>query len=306
MLQNIIVSLLLNFAFSFYCIADQFNLDVGTGYEKVTSPLVRIDLEGPLILVDGRSQLAGQFYQVKADSLKDWDIGSKGTFNLSANLDVKDSPKAQGLNFSTASLEAVWRKELDHFNLSFGPTIQRVWVANARFRDNVCLQTDLTYVKDKGTYSNLYMALSKNYYVEDFEFMDSKAITVSLTHHINEIAFGFTDLDLQLSATRDKNIADSNDLSNYAYYGSVSIDRKMLGLTWSFVASMTQSYFDEPFFDGFAKRRDRYISYEIDVERKLTDQLSLNLAINTAENYSNLALFQSDYQLINLTLNYTY
>jgi hypothetical protein len=288
------------------CLADGFNASLSMGYEKITSPLVRIDLDSPLILVEGRSKLAGDYYQFGAGGVKEWDLSNGNAFDFSTNIYIKQSPNASDLNFSSVSLDATFRKKLGDWNFGIGPSVQHMWIANSSFRDSVSLQSDLTYIKSNGDFTNAYIAIAKKDHVEDFSFLNSKTISASITHHINNVAFGFSALDLQFNVSHDKNTQDADDLSNYAYYGRASIDRKMFGLTWSAGASITKSYFESPFFDGFAKRRDLYVSYEFGVEREISDKLTLSLEVTKAKNNSNLALFESNYDATSLSLNYTY
>jgi hypothetical protein len=286
--------------------AGQLSAGISTGYEKITSPLVRIDIDAPLLLVEGRSKLTGQYYQFGASGFYDWDLGRDYSYDLSASTSIKQAPNAEDLNFSIVSVDTAFRKKIGEISLGIGAAVQRTWVANSEFRDSLSLQSDLTYTKANGSFTNVYLGVSKNYFADEFEFFDSQSATLSLTQHTKDIGLGFSALDLQLSASRDKNIRNSDDLSNYACYGRVSLDKKMLGLTWSAGASITKSYFDAPFFDGFAKREDSYISYEFGVEREFSDTLKMSLDFNKAKNKSNLVLFESDYRAVNLTLNYTF
>lgn len=288
------------------CFADQLIVNLSNGYEKITSPLVRIDIDSPLILVEGRTKLAGQYYLLNFNGVKDWNINKENSVDFSTSAYIKEAPKAVDLNFSTLSFDTNLRKNFNHFHFGFGPSIQRVWVANRTFRDNFLLQSDLTNTTLDGGFTNFYFGIAKSMYVNEFSFFDSKTVTASFTHHINDVGFGFSALDLQLNASREKNTQDFDDLSNRAYYGRISIDREMFGLTWSGGASITKSFFDAPFFDGFDKRRDSYVSYEFGLERKLSDNVNLNFDLNKAKNSSNLALFESDYHSVNLSLNFSY
>jgi hypothetical protein len=304
-------SKLILFAFACYlnitpCFADQLIVNLSTGYEKITSPLVRIDIDSPLILVEGRTKLSGQYYLLNFNGVKDWEFNNETSVDFSTLAYIKEAPKADDLNFSTLSFDTNLRKNLKQFHIGFGPSIQRVWVANQTFRDNILLQSDLTYTNMHGGFTNFYFALAKSIYVEEFDFFDSNTVTASFTHHINDVGLGFSALDLQLNASRERNTKDFDDLSNSAYYGRISIDRLMFGLTWSGGVSITKSSFDAPFFEGFDKRSDTYVSYEFGLERKISEKFQLNLDFNKAKNSSNLALFESDYHSVNLSLNFTY
>jgi hypothetical protein len=272
--------------------ADQLSATISTGHEKITSPLVRIDIDSPLILVEGRTKLAGQYQQLSLNGVKSWEINPAAGVDVSGNVYVKQAPNAPDLNFSTMSLDASLRNNFAHVNVGIGPSVQRIWVANQRFRDSISLQSDFTFVTPQGGFTNIYVALSNSLFVDAFQYLDSKAITVSFTHHIPDVGLGFSALDLQFNASREKNTQDE--------------DRDMLGLTWSLGASITKSYFDAPFFDGFETRQDRYVGYEFGVERKITDHLHANLDFYQAKNTSNLALFESQYHSVNLSLNFHY
>lgn len=288
------------------CNADQFSANISTGYEKNTSPLVNIDFDTPLIFVEGRNKLAGHFYQLNLSTMKNWELSNNVSVDISANTIIKDVPEAKDLNFSIAFLDFSIRKKWGDFTLSLSPSVQRIWVENKPFRDSTAMQTDLTYVMENGNFTDLYLALSKNNFVEEYEFFDSKASTASLTQHIVNFGYGIDVIDLQLSVNREKNIKHEEDLSYYAYFARASIDKKMLGLTWSLGASSNKSYFDEAFFDGFEKRVDNNITYEMSVERQLSDKLAFLFEITHSRNYSNLALFESDYKAFNISLSYQY
>lgn len=236
--------------------------------------------------------------------MKNWELGNNVSFDISANTIIKDVPEAKDLNFSIAFLDFSARKKMGDFTLSLSPSVQRIWVANKPFRDSTALQSDLTYVTENGNFTDLYLAVSKNSFVEEYAFFDSKASTASLTQHIVNFGYGIDVIDLQLSVNREKNIKHEEDLSYYAYFARASIDKKMLGLTWSLGASSNKSYFDEAFFDGFEKRVDNNITYEMSVERQLTDKFALLLELTHSRNYSNLALFESDYKAFNISLSY--
>ena len=288
-------------------LADQLSTTISTGHEKITSPLVRIDIDSPLILVEGRTKLAGQYQQLSLNGVKSWEINPVAGVDVSGNVYVKQASNAPDLNFSTMSLDASLRNNFAHVNVGIGPSVQRIWVANQRFRDSVSFQSDFTFVTPQGGgFTNFYVALSKSLFVDAFQYLDSKAITASFTHHIPDVGLGFSALDLQFNASREKNTQDEDDLSNHAYYGRVSVDRDMLGLTWSLGASITKSYFDAPFFDSFEKRRDRYVGYEFGLERKISNNLHANLDFYQAKNASNLALFESQYHSVNLSLSFHY
>jgi len=286
------------------CYADQFSASLSTGYEKNTSPLVNIDFDTPLIFVEGRNKLAGHFYQLNLSTMKNWQLSDTVSFDISANSIIKDVPEAKDLNFSIAFLDLSVRKKLGDFTLSLSPSLQRIWIENKKFRDSTAIQTDLTYMKDNGNFTDLYFAISKNDFIEEYAFFDSKASTASLTQHIVNFGYGIDAIDLQFSVNREKNIKHEEDLSYYAYFARASIDKKMLGLTWSLGASSNKSYFDEAFFDGFKKRVDNNVTYEMSVERQFLDKFALLFAITHSRNYSNLALFESDYKAFNISLSY--
>ena len=291
---------------SFQCKADQLNGNISTGYEQVSSPLVRIDVDSPLMLVEGRTKLAGRYYQFSLSGVKDWDIENASSLSLSASSSIKISPSAKDLNYGLVSIDGAWRKQLGSVSIGIGPSVQRVWIVNERFRDSVTMQTDITYVQPNGSFTDIYMDVSKSFFVEDYDFSNSKSTTLSFTHHINALGLGFSALDLQLSATREKNTQDFEDLSSRSFYARASIDRNMLGLTWSMGASLTKSNFDAPFFEGFPKRNDLYVSYEFGLEREFSDKMHMSLDFTKAQNRSNLVLYESDYRLLSLSLNYVY
>lgn len=303
---NFIARVILLAACIFQCKADQLDANISTGYERISSPLVRIDIESPLMLVEGRSELTGQYYQLNVSGVKDWDLAHDVGFSLSGSCSIKTSPSAKDLNYSYASIDGALRKQINEVVFSAGPSVQNIWVADKNFRNSITLQTDVIFTKPNGSFTDIYLDVSKSYFVDEFDFFNNKSTTVSLTHHINEVGFGFSALDLQLSASREINVQNFEDLSNHSYYARVSIDRIMLGFTWSLGASLTKSNFDAPFYDGFAKRSDQYVSYEFGLEREFSNELRMSLDFTKAQNRSNLALYESDYQQVNLSLYYQY
>lgn len=286
--------------------AAQVNASLISGYEKITSPLVRIDFNGSLILVEGLNRLEGRYNQLNASVFNNWVVTDNLGFNASANTNIKQAPDNKDLNYSQITLDGTFRKKIDDFSLGMGASVQRIWIANSTFRDSASLQSDLTYIRPDGGFTNVNVSVAKSFFVEDFDFFDNKSATISMAHHSKDVGLGFSALDLQLSATRQKNVRESDDLSNFSYFGRASLDRKMLGLTWSVGASVTNSYFDEPFFDGFAKRADSYVSYEFGVEREFSNKLRMSLDFNKAKNSSNLALFESNFRAVSFSLNYNF
>lgn len=292
--------------FNSTCFADQVNTSLNIGYERITSPIVRVQPNSPALLIDGKSKLDAYFYQVNLNVLNDWAINDDLNFDISTNASLKKAKDAETLNYGNFSVDGSWRKKFENNTLSIGPSIQRIWIQNENFRDSASLQSDLTNLKPDGGFTDVYLALSKNYFVKDYSFFDSNSLTTSLTQHNVDIASGFNALDWQLSISREKNARNFDDLSNYSYFGRVSVDKKLFDLTWSLGMSMTKSYFDKPLIVGLDKRKDRYINYEVSVERNISDSLNFAIELAKAKNNSNIAFYRSDYVSFSLSLFYNY
>lgn len=303
---NSLILFLFGLTMTFVASAGQFNASLNYGYEKITSPLVSIDFDSPLILVEDITNLSAHYNQLSMSALQDWEINHQYSFDVSGNVLVKDAIETKDLNFSIASIDGTFRRKFSDSTLSAGPSLQRIWVANSNFRDSIAVQTDYTFLRPNGSFTDIYIGLSKNYFVKDFVFFNNRTSTISLTHHITSTNYWISGLDFQASINREKNLKNSEDLSNYSYYSRLSLDKQLAGFTWSIGASINKSYFDKPFSFGFEKRRDDYTSYEFSVERPINDAVTMSIELTKARNSSNLAMFDSKYQSFNLSVNYTY
>jgi len=66
-------------------------------------------------------------------------------------------------------------------------------------------------------------------------------------------------------------------LSHHACHARISIDAEMLVLMWCAGAWLTKSNFGERFCDGFEKKPDGDVGLEFGEERKLTENIYVNL-----------------------------
>lgn len=281
-------------------------LEASVGHESISSPLVRVSPNGPLLRVEGLFKLSGNFARVAASGAHDWSVAGDGHFVLSGRADWKESPSAPDLGFGFVMADGVLTWPAGGWTMGAGPTVRRLWVAGDFFRDSAGLQANVLKPKPDGGYLGAFGDFAVNRHGEENRDLNNRAGSVSSQWRVIRPGAGIDALDLQAGLGRELNTEGLADLSSRSAFWRLSLEHKIAGLEWSIGAMAVYSRFDAPLMDELPVRRDAFRTLEFGVARRFGKQFAVHLELQSGRNKSNIPLYENRTQLGAVGLSLTY
>lgn len=280
------------------------NLEISAGHESITSPVVRIDPNGPLVRIGGLHRLAGNIVRTAAGASRDWNLGNDARFMLSGRVDWKESPTAADLGFGFVNADGMFFLPAGGWNLGAGPALRRLWVAGKPFRDTTGLQANLIRPTPDSGYWGVFADVANHRHHHDASDFDSRAGSLSAQWRGSRPLPGIDAMDLQVGTGRERNAHGFDDLSSRSHFLRLSAETAWAGLDWSTSAMTVQSRFDAPLLDTLPVRRDRFRLVEFSIAYKFGKGHALHLDLQSGRNLSNVALFETRirYSTLGMTL----
>lgn len=278
------------------------SLDVGVGWEQLSSPVVRLSPDSTLVRIEGLTRLSGAFARVAAGAMRDWPLGDELRVAISGRIDWKFSPRAHDLRFGFANLDAMVRWPVAGWTIGAGPAWQSVHVAGQRFREVGSLHLDATRVEPGGSYLAVVWEAGRTRHRGDYTDLDSRVMSLSVHRKLKSPGFGLDGLDLDVGARRETNAHGYTDLANRSAYLRVSADRRWAQVTWSLGAMLQRALFDGALLESMAARRDRYLMLDAAAEVSLGPGRTARLEVVSARNAANLAMFENRYRQVMATV----
>jgi hypothetical protein len=201
------------------------------GYESLSSPVVRIDPDSALILIDGTSRLRGSYGRLAANAFKALPLGGGTLVALTASLDLKWAPRARDLDFTIAQVDATLRHPFGWASLGGGPTASHLRVAGARFRDGLGLRADAALPDGADGHWVLVADGGRQHHGPGYEDLDARVASVSLHRRIATPVPAFTALDMESGLSRTANRHRFDDLANRGRHVRVGWNQHSAALT---------------------------------------------------------------------------
>lgn len=279
------------------------SLDIGLGWEQLSSPVVRLSQDSTLVRIEGLNHLSGAFARVAGGAMRDWPLGDELRLAVSGRVDWKFSPRAHDLRFGFVNLDAMLRWPIAGWTIGAGPAWQSIQVAGQRFREAGSLHLDATRVEAGGSYLAVVMEAGRTRHRGDYSDLDSRVVALSIHRKLKSPGLGLDGLDLDAGVRRETNAHGYTDLASRSAYLRVSADRRWARVTWSVGAMAQLAVFDDALLETLAARRDRYLMLDAAAEVPLGPGRTARLEIASAHNAANLPMFENRYRQVMATLS---
>lgn len=281
-------------------------MELSLGHEELTSPLVRLSDTGPLLRVEGLSRLAGNTWRLAGSFMHDWSTAEGASFALSGHAETRRSPQAPDLDWSLISTDLMARRPLAGMLWGLGPTLQRLDVAGRHFRDVLGLQADVLRTLEAGGHWSLAGLRAEYRHPGDNRDFDSALAMWNVQRRFAQPLPGTDSLDIEAGVLRERNRRGLPELSSRSVYGRVALAGKLGEVEWSAGLMLQRSRFDASPLPALAPRRDGYRAVDLALSYDLTADNYIKLEANFARNAANLALYESRYRQLALTLGHNW
>jgi hypothetical protein len=278
-----------------------YSIEASIGREYHSSPLLRIDPNGPLILIDGITNLSGTYGRLAASGLKDWGVGAETTLAVSAHAEWKRVPDAPDLDFGHVNIDAMIRHPFAGASLGVGPSAGRIWVARDRFRDWAGVRADVAKGLGDDGHWTVIADFAKQRHAEAYADLDARATSVMLQRHFADVSPAVKGVDFEAGYGNSRNANGFEDLSNRGLFARLGFELRAVGLEWSFGLMAQQVRYREPTFEGDPARRDRFYNLEVGVTKELNDGSSVQVVFTWGRNISNFDIYDNRYREMSVT-----
>jgi hypothetical protein len=152
--------------------------ELSYGHEHFSAPLVRLANEGPLILVDGRTQLAGSFRGVAVSATRM--VNFSDARSLQANASFRDRAFASSpdLNTRQSSLDVMYRAPWQSVSFGVGPSAQRIAIGGSHFRQRLSLQADVFIQHGESGFTSVVIEQGNNRHAVGSQDLDGAATAI--------------------------------------------------------------------------------------------------------------------------------
>ena len=278
-----------------------FCVQFGMGYEASTSPFINISDDGLFLSVNGQSRLTAAYLQGIFSGMDAWQLGA-GQMAWSLRAEDKHAPSAPNLDFGSVMGDLSWHLALPNgASVGVGAGLQRMWVAQAPFRDAVSLHADGSIGQPDGGYWLVAADLTKNQHFSTYVDLNSDVLSVSVTHRKPVAWAGLDGLDFEAGYARDRNARGLDDLSHQRVMVRVAADSKFQNMTWTGGLAISRSKYDISFIPGVPVRRDRMLAWEMGVAWDMGRGRTLALDADFVVNKGNSNLFDNTYRNLAMT-----
>ena len=286
--------------------ATQITAEAGWGYEKQTSPLVRISPQGTLIRIDGQQQAGGAHLRAGAQGFTSWSLNDEWSASLAGNASQKRAPNAAEFDFGTVAVQPAIHVALGSSSLGWGMTLQHIDVAGQAFRDIRSMQADWTLADPDGSHWTIVADAGVNRHPGEFADLDASTASLMMQRHWAKPLVGIDAFDIAAYFSRERNQKDFNELSNRAMMLSASMQWRWQNITWSAGSFWQVARFDATAFAEEALRRDRAFSRELSAEHALSAKHTLRVEFSDVRNKSTTQLYDNHYQQLAITIHSTW
>lgn len=278
------------------------SVEASLGYESLSSPVVRIDPDSALILVEGTSRLRGTYGRLAGNAFKELPLGGEAMVVATARLDAKWAPRAPDLDFTIAQVDATLRHPFAGASLGIGPAAGHVRVAGDRFRDGLGLRADVAMPDGADGHWVVVADGGRHRHGPGYEELDARVASVSVHRRIATPFTGITAVDIEAGVSRTANRYGYQDLSSRGRYARIAFESKVSGFDVAFALSGQGARFDAGLADDMPARRERFTLVEIGVSRELAKDTTLRADFTWGRNRANLAIYDNRLRALSVTL----
>lgn len=276
--------------------------EASLGYESLSSPVVRIDPDSALILVEGTSRLRGSYGRLAVNAFKELPLGGEAMLVATARLDAKRAPRAPDLDFTIAQVDATLRHAFAGTSLGIGPTAGHVRVAGARFRDGVGVRADVAKPDGADGHWVVVADGGRHRHGSGYEDLDARVASASVHRRIATPFAGVSALDLEAGISRTANRHGYQDLSSRGRYARIAVESTVSGFDVAVALSGQSVRFDAGLADDVPARRERFTLVEIGASREFARDTTLRADFTVGRNRANLAIYDNRLRAFSVTL----
>jgi hypothetical protein len=277
--------------------------EISFGREHYSSPLVRFANEGPLIRIEGRNILAGNYHRVAASGSQGFSLGNNLSLQLNGAFEDKNFLVAKDLNFRLYNLDSQFRWQLqDNNSLGFGPGVQRIEVAGKPFRQRHSLQTDWTHIDPDRGYTTLVIDYGRNRHAEEFKDLDSTSGLALVRHQFLKPVSFLNEIAVEAGIGKESNLNHLDDLSSRQQYARISSEWGTGPLKLAGGLMIQKARFKAASLDELPVRQDVFSSIDLSCEYTLSKDVFLRADTSRGNNRANSALFESRFNTHSLSL----
>ena len=270
------------------------HVETSFGREHYSSPLVRFSNEGPLIRIDGRNTLAGNYQRLAASGSTGFNLASDLSLQTNGALEEKRFTQAKDLDFRLMSVDAIMRLQLpNNHSLGFGPGIQHINVAGKPFRQRHAVQTDWTKMSPDDGYTTVVIDYGRNRHAQEFKDMDSTSgLALVRRQFLKPLSF-LNEIAVEAGVGMENNLNHLDDLSSRQKYARLSSEWNTGSLKWTLGLMTQKARFKAASLDELPVRQDTLSSVDLSCEHALSKDVFIRIDTMRSNNKANSALFES-------------
>jgi len=276
--------------------------EFGQGWERSTSPLVRVSPDGALVQLPGLSKLAGPVSRLLVNGSREWSTNGPLQFSATAVSEVRWSPTARDLDlaFATADFSARWGFGAGSFSVS--PSHMILGVAGKSFRTTDSVRIDWTHTSGEGDLWSIRVEPARYRHSSAFVDLNADVFAVSGNTRWKLSDMGLDKLEFAWGVRRERNRQRYADLSNRGAHASLEAVWPFFGAQWSATLLLQHTKFDAAGPDGLPARRDRFLSTDLTAEWPLSKTSFVRMNLSNAINHATPSLYENQHRTIEISV----
>lgn len=278
------------------------DLEVASGWEALSSPLLRVSEDGALVQIVGLSRLAGPVARLAVDAGNDWALTGPLRVSFTAHGESRWSPASRSLNFGAAVAEAGLRWQSGQGSFGLSPSLLRLTVANRPFRVAEALRLDWSEVDARGGLRAVRVESGRYRHAATYLDLDADVQSVSANRRWKFTGAALDSVEIAAGLRNERNRRGQTALSSRGGHISAELGWKMAGADCAATALWQATRFRAPGADALGVRRDRYGAFDVSAEWPLRPRLSLRVAVAGSDNRARPAIYDNRRQAFDVTL----
>jgi len=276
--------------------------EFGQGWERSTSPLVRVSPDGALVQLPGLSKLAGPVSRLLVNGSREWSTDGPLQFSAMAVSEVRWSPTARDLGLAFGTIDVAARWNVSSGSLGVSPSHMVLGVAGNSFRTTESIRVDWTQASPDGDLWSVRIEPARYRHSAAFVDLDADVLALSGNKRWKFADIGLDKVELAWGVRRERNRQGYSDLSNRGAHVSLETTWPFIGAQWSATLLLQRTLFDAAGPDGLPARRDRFVSTDLTAEWPLAKNSYLRVSVSNATNHATPSLYENQHRAIELSV----